>query len=108
MPRLWRDWRTGWTPRLPVPAGPLVTESRLAVLCWLVQCQAEHRPPSVREVCEHFGWTSTNSARVHLRELEHDELITRRGRRARSVYVTDKGRSLVLVRRQAGNAEANS
>lgn len=34
-----------------------------------------------RDICEHFGWKSTNAAARHLRALEESGAIRRNGRR---------------------------
>jgi repressor LexA len=54
-------------------------------------CQKAKRPPSLREIGEHFGIASTNAIADHLVALERRGLIVRYEGQARSVRVTAEG-----------------
>ena len=57
-----------------------LTRQQYRVLKFIFQrVRREGRPPTVREICEHFGFSSTGSARVHLRALEKKGYLTHRG-----------------------------
>ena len=44
-------------------------------------------PPTRRELCEAFGWASTNAAASHLKALERKGYIQRLGMKARGIIV---------------------
>jgi len=48
-------------------------------------------PPSVREVGEAVGLKSSQTAYKHLKKLEETGYVERKGRRARSIRLTEKG-----------------
>ena len=45
--------------------------------------------PSIREICKHMGFASTNTAAYHLRQLQQDGLIDRSEHLARSYSVSN-------------------
>lgn len=46
------------------PTG--LTARTAAVLAFIEDCIAvERHPPTMREICAHFGWTGTNAAAFH-------------------------------------------
>ena len=46
------------------------TARQQAVLDFIVKAMRTHgRPPSIREMCIEFGWTSPNGPRIHLLSL---------------------------------------
>jgi len=47
----------------------------------------EHRPPTVREIAQHFGFQSPKAATDHLDALERKGYIRRRNRKARNIEV---------------------
>ena len=49
--------------------------------------RAENRPPTVREIAEHFGFRSPKAATDHLDALERKGYIRRRDRRARNIEI---------------------
>lgn len=53
--------------------------------------QTHAYPPSVREICEAVGLTSTATVHAHLKKLEQQGLITRDPSRQRSIRVMDGG-----------------
>jgi repressor LexA len=56
-----------------------VTDRQLEVLEFLRRYQREHgMPPTTREICDEFGFASTNSAACHLRSLEKLGFVTHR------------------------------
>ncbi len=48
-------------------------------------------PPSVREICEAVGLTSTATVHVHLKNLERKGLIVRNPSKQRSIQIVDDG-----------------
>lgn len=52
------------------------TARQLELHQFMILYQHEHSmPPTLREICEAFGWSSTNSAKEHLRYLEQKGLV---------------------------------
>ena len=49
--------------------------------------RAENRPPTVREIAEHFGFRSPKAATDHLDALERKGYIRRRDRKARNIEI---------------------
>lgn len=67
-------------------------EKRLQILRWLVQREGGGEgPPSVREVAEGVGLSSTQTAHKHLKRLEAAGYTEREGRKARGVRLTERG-----------------
>lgn len=59
-----------------------LTEIQEAILAYMVRHQHEHaRPPSLREICEEFGYASSNAARKHVLALARKGLVTDTGDR---------------------------
>lgn len=54
---------------------------------------AQGWPPTVREICEHFGWVSSNTAFCQLAALEKKGAIERLPNAARAIRVTAKGKA---------------
>jgi len=52
--------------------------------------RAENRPPTVREIAQHFGFRSPKAATDHLDALERKGFIRRRDRKARNIEVRDE------------------
>ena len=62
------------------------------------QYSEEGRPaPTYRELCQQFGWTSTATARDHLKALEKKGYIHLSGGRARSVKVVHSSNNKLLL-----------
>lgn len=61
------------------------TARQQEVLSWMLQYQLAHdgMPPSLREICEAFGWASTNTAVDHMRLMEKKGLVKHYTKRAR-------------------------
>ena len=59
---------------------PSLTEAQEAVLAFMVAHQERHaRPPSLREICEEFGFASHNAARKHVQALARKGCVTQTG-----------------------------
>ncbi len=57
-----------------------LTEAQEAVLAFMVRHQKSNtRPPSLREICEEFGFASHNAARKHVQALARKGLVTDTG-----------------------------
>ncbi|MEI6860979.1 MAG: transcriptional repressor LexA [Verrucomicrobiota bacterium] len=57
-----------------------LTEAQEAVLAFMVRHQETNtRPPSLREICEEFGFASHNAARKHVQALARKGLVTDTG-----------------------------
>ena len=63
-----------------------LTKQQRAVLEYLREQVAEHGcPPSAREICDHFGFASPNSATGFLKALERKGCLTRQAGQARNI-----------------------
>ena len=49
------------------------------MLRFLIDGYESGATPSVRQVCNHFGWASPNAAHQHLRALAHKGMVELRG-----------------------------
>lgn len=58
-------------------------------------------PPTVREIADHFGWSSTHAATCHLVSLEKRKLIVRTPLASRGLFITNAGRELIGAPRRA-------
>jgi SOS-response transcriptional repressor LexA len=62
----------------------ILTACQKAVLNYMVdQVRREGRPPTMREICIHFGWGSTNGAYQHLCALRNKGLLVHTPRTTR-------------------------
>lgn len=69
---------------------PKLTEKQRAVLKFIYQAvRVEHRPPTIREIAAHFGFSSTGTVRDHLRALINKGYIK---------VVANKSRAIELIR----------
>jgi len=64
---------------------------RLEILRFLAGREADGEPPSTREIGAGVGLKSSQSVYQHLRRMEGDGLVVRRGKGARSVRLTERG-----------------
>ncbi len=66
----------------------------------------ETRPPTVREIADHFGFRSPKAATDHLDALERKGYIRRRNRKARNIEIRDElsPQGIPLVGRIAAGA----
>jgi len=53
-------------------------------------CRAESRPPTVREIADHFGFRSPKAATDHLNALERKGYIVRRNRKSRNIEIPEE------------------
>lgn len=64
-----------------------LTAIQSQVLAFVRSYRAEHQvPPTCAEISEHFGWSSRNSAVVHLQALEKKGHIRLGHGRARAIF----------------------
>jgi repressor LexA len=56
-------------------------------------------PPSIRELCRHFGLSSTSGMAQHLEALESRDLLINDPTRSRSRRLTPLGRALLVGRK---------
>lgn len=57
-----------------------LTETQETVLAFIVRHQETHaRPPSLREICEEFGFASSNAARNHVQALARKGFLKQTG-----------------------------
>jgi repressor LexA len=60
--------------------GTSLTETQENVLAFVVRHQEKHTaPPSLREICEEFGFSSHNSARKHMQALARKGFVAQSG-----------------------------
>ena len=52
--------------------------------------RSENRPPTVREIAQHFGFQSPKAATDHLDALERKGYIRRRNRKARNIEIREE------------------
>jgi repressor LexA len=75
----------------PQPASdprPRLTEPQAKILAFIKTSVAVHsRPPTLREICERFGYRSTNGADDHLVALERKGYIAREKLVSRGIRV---------------------
>lgn len=85
-----------------------LTSIQAKILAYLRQfAQAGEPMPTLREICTEFGWTSTATARDHLRALAAKGEITLPGRRSRQIRVI-RARSSVTHLPLIGSVVAGS
>jgi len=71
--------------------GKELTKRQEAVLRFIVECiRDEGAPPTIAEICERFGLSSTNGVNDHLVALEKKGYIERTSK-ARGIHVTARG-----------------
>jgi repressor LexA len=77
------------------------TEKQFAILFFIADFLKEHRyPPSIRDIGDAFGLSSTNGVNDHLRALVRRGLLTRIANKARTLTLTATGFSLYSARRR--------
>lgn len=64
---------------IPTTTSIFLTEPQVKVLRFMVDGYQSGATPSVREVCDHFGWSSPNAAHKHIKELAKRKLVEQRG-----------------------------
>jgi repressor LexA len=66
-----------------------LTTTQEKVLAFVEQASAQSRPPpTIREVAQHFGWSSTSTAQQHLAALQKKGRLARTPGSPRSLQVT--------------------
>lgn len=83
-----------------------LSKNQQAILAYLKRCSADGRIPSVREICDEIGLSSTSTVHHHLKALEDKGFIVRERGVNRCIQITgeEKGISVpVLGRVAAGN-----
>ena len=83
-----------------------LTKSRQKILDYLKLCSEAGRVPSVREICDNTGLSSTSTVHYHLNALEEDGYIVREHGVNRCIRIAgeEKGASVPLLGRvAAGN-----
>lgn len=57
-----------------------LTDTQESILAFMVRHQEQHaRPPSLREICEQFGFASHTAARKHVQALARKNLVSQSG-----------------------------
>ncbi|MFH0911317.1 MAG: transcriptional repressor LexA [Planctomycetota bacterium] len=85
-----------------------LTDKQREILEFLIECvQNEHYTPTVREIADRFGFSSTNAARNHLEALERKGCLTRRANASRGIelspeYLEPQGGIPIVGRVAAG------
>jgi repressor LexA len=79
-----------------------LTETQQSVLTFLEKRQEQGElPPTVREICDHFGYGSTRSAADHLNALQKKGFLTRDKKSARGLRLTRHPKGIPLLGRIA-------
>lgn len=66
-----------------------LTKTQAKVLAFVEQASAlDGRPPSIREVADYFGWSSTSTAQQHLAAIEKKGHLSRTPNSPRSLRLT--------------------
>lgn len=70
-----------------------LTKTQSKVLAYVERAAVQNgRPPTMKEVAGHFGWSSTSTAQQHLGALERKGHLSRTPKSARSLRVTKPAR----------------
>ena len=83
-----------------------ISKSQQKILDYLRRCSADGRVPSVREICDEVGLSSTSTVHHHLKALEEKGFIVREHGVNRCIQITGEEKSVsvpVLGRVAAGN-----
>lgn len=81
--------------RYSLPMSAVLTKTQAKVLAFVEQASAQDgRPPTMREVADHFGWSSTSTAQQHLAVLERKGHLSRTPNSPRSLRVSKPLRAL--------------
>lgn len=83
-----------------------LSKSQQVILDYLKECSANGRTPSVREICDASGLSSTSTVHHHLSALEEKGFITREKGVNRCIHIVGEERSFdvpVLGNVAAGN-----
>jgi len=77
-----------------IVAGLTVTQTD--VLRYILSCWLSGFLPSVREICDEFGWSSPNAAATHLRELRRKGYVAECDNNKAALMLTDESLGLVI------------
>lgn len=81
-------------PRTTIDAPP--TPRQIDVLRYVADfIDANHISPQLREICDAFGWSSTNAAQQQLIALQRRGLLVRQALLSRSAHLTPEGLALI-------------
>lgn len=72
-----------------------LTPRQLEVLRFIAAGTSFRTPPTYREICTHFGFTSTHAAHCHVAALAKKGVVEVRARTARAFLVTAAGWRLI-------------
>lgn len=61
------------------------------------RCESGALPPTVREICGHFGYRSTKAAADHIAALQKKGFVTRERRRARGLRLIQRNEGVPLL-----------
>lgn len=85
-----------FTPRWPKRAPAPPTRRQIEVLRTIQEHSKSHGfAPTIRELGDQLGISSTNGVNCHLQLLERKGLLTRRARASRTIQLTPAGRRAV-------------
>ncbi|MCQ2513904.1 MAG: transcriptional repressor LexA [Ruminococcus sp.] len=70
-----------------------LSKSQQKIFDFLKQCSADGRIPSVREICDEVGLSSTSTVHHHLKALEEKGFITREHGVNRCIHISGEERS---------------
>lgn len=73
-----------------------LSKSQQKILDYLKECSADGRVPSVREICEKTGLSSTSTVHHHLNSLEEKGLIEREHGVNRCIRITGEEKSATV------------
>lgn len=71
-----------------------LSRSQQRILDFLKECSENGRVPSVREICDHTGLSSTSTVHHHLKALEEKGLIVREHGVNRCIQITGEEKSV--------------
>ena len=71
-----------------------LSRSQQRILDFLKECSENARVPSVREICDHTGLSSTSTVHHHLKALEEKGLIVREHGVNRCIQITGEEKSV--------------
>jgi repressor LexA len=75
--------------KAPKPSAP--TDRQSSIIEFMLEYQEEHgAPPTMREICDHIGASSTNSATCHLHALLTKGLVRHYPGRSRGWVAKEK------------------